>query len=51
MEFTKDELVKELINKAGNLDGLKKFSEKSGVFAFYEDVFDCGGTVVGRSSP
>lgn len=29
MEFTKDELVKELINKAGNLDGLEKFSEKS----------------------
>ena len=29
MEFTKDELVKELINKAENLDGLEKFSEKS----------------------
>ena len=29
MEFTKDELVKELVNKAGNLDGLEKFSEKS----------------------
>ena len=29
MEFTKDELVEELINKAGNLDGLEKFSEKS----------------------
>lgn len=29
IEFTKDELVKELINKAGNLEGLKKFSEKS----------------------
>ena len=25
IEFTKDELVKELINKAGNLEGLKNF--------------------------